>query len=143
MRRVLSLVPLLALVPLSACSLEGFAVEPCMAGDTIGFRIAAIDGWFRDYHPRPESLFVRVNDGRSYEEARVWAARLPFNGTEDSAYGIRPPRSLIIYGEQLAGWEAEQPPEGLSQDQTYYVFISDGGHHGRAVFTLKEPWPAC
>ena len=134
---------LFALMPLSACTLESFKVEPCKVGDIIGFRIAPIEGWFSDYEPRPTDVMVRSNDDRNYQDAKVWATRLNCCGPDDSKYKARPVRRFIVYGQKFAGWELEQAPKSLAVGQSYRFVISDGGHHGDGIFEIGKQLPAC
>ena len=133
-----ALLPLLAAASLSSCTLESFEVGACQLGDTIGFKIVPIDGWLRDYQPRPDELYVRVADSRSYEEAVVWATGLSYDD-----FDKRTPRKIIAYGQQIPGWEVQQPPKPLSEGVRYSLSISDGGHHGWAEFEAGKPLPAC
>lgn len=131
-------ISLLAVASLSSCTLENLKVEACELDDTVGFRISPIDGWVRDYQPRPDELYVRVADGRRYENAVVWATRLNHDD-----FDKRASRTLIVYGQRILGWETQQQPKPLSRRVGYAVSISDGGHHGRAKFELGKPMPAC
>lgn len=133
-----ALFSLLAVTSLSSCTLESFDVEACELGDTIGFKIDPIDGWLRDYQPRPAELYVRVADSGRYEDAVVWATRLSY---ED--FDKRTPRKVIAYGQQIVGWEVQQPPKPLSKGVRYSLSIADGGHQGWAKFELGKPLPAC
>jgi hypothetical protein len=130
-------------MPLSACTLQGFELQPCEVGDMIGFRIAPIEGWFSDYDPKPDEVMVRSNDNRSYEDAKVWATRLNYSGPNDSKYEARPVRRFIVYGQKFDGWELMQGSKSLSVGQSYMVVISDGGHHGRGIFEVGKRLPAC
>jgi hypothetical protein len=129
---------LLAAASLSGCTLESFEVGACQLGDAVGFKIAPINGWLRDYHPRPVELYVRVADSRSYEEAVVWATGLTYDD-----FDKRKPRKIIAYGQQISGWEVQQPPKPLSEGVRYSLNISDGGHHGRVEFEAGKTLPAC
>jgi hypothetical protein len=133
----------LGILPLGGCTLEGFDVTPCQAGETVGFAIAPIEGVFSDYQPRPSELWIRASNDRDYREAVVWAARLPYtiNG-DNSAYDTRPSRKLIIYGEQLPRWNINHS-KPLAEGQTYSAHFSDGGHNGWAEFKYGKPLPAC
>lgn len=142
-RRVSWLLPAFAIASLNACTLESFEVVACERGETIGFRINPIDGWLRDYEPRPESIFVRTNDNRNYEDARVWETRLNYHGPNDETFESRPARNLVLYGQKFDGWQLVQPPKPLSAGQAYRVFISDGGHNGWAEFEFGKPLPDC
>ncbi|MDN3645709.1 hypothetical protein QWY75_05755 [Pontixanthobacter aestiaquae] len=143
MRLGSSLVLVLGTVSLNACTLESFEIEPCEQNGTVGFRIAPIDGWFSGYLPRPNDIFVRTSDGRSYEEARVWATRLNYNGPDDKDFESRPAQTMVLYGQKFHGWELEQPPKPMSHGLNYSVHISDGGHNGHAKFRFGEPLPDC
>lgn len=133
-----ALLSLLAVASLSSCTLENFEVGACQLGDAVGFKIVPIDGWLRDYQPRPNELYVRVADGRSYEEAVVWATGLTYDD-----FDKRTPRKIIAYGQQISGWEVQQPPKTLSEGVRHSLSISDGGHHGRVEFEVGEQLPAC
>lgn len=135
--------PFVAIVPLSACSLRPFDVEPCEVGEIIGFRIAPIEGLFSEYEPRPTSIMVRINDDRDDNEAQVWSVDLNYSSTDDSKYKTRPVRRFIVYGQKFAGWELEQSPKSLSKRQSYRIDISDNGHYGTALFEAGKPLPAC
>ena len=143
MRPAPTLLLLLAFLPLGGCSLEGFDVTPCQAGETVGFAIAPIKGVFSDYQPRPSDISIRLKDDRSWEEAAVWSASFPYNGPEDEAYESRPAHKLIVYGKPIAGWEATIHPKPLENGLSYAVKISDGGHHGWLDFEMGKPLPAC
>ena len=132
---------LLCLLPvalLSSCTLETFDMEACDLDDSIGFKIFPINGWHREYDPRPSDLFVQVADGQPYDQAVVWATRLRYDD-----FGKRTPRKLIAYGERLLGWEVQQPPKPLSKGIRYRVHVSDGGHNGNAEFEIGKALPVC
>ena len=131
------------LAVLSACTVESFKVAPCKLGETIGFRISPIDGWFRDYVPRPSRILVRSDDERPYEEARVWETHLAYHGPGDKAYEARPGQRLISYGQKFVGWELEQQPKALINGSKYVLHISDGGHDGWAEFDMGTAIPVC
>lgn len=133
-----AMLSILAASSLSSCTLENFEVEVCQIGDAVGFKIVPIGGWLRDYQPRPHELYVRVADSRPYEEAVVWAT-----GLASEHFDERLPRKIIAYGQQISGWDVQQPPEPLSERVRYSLRISDGGHHGNADFEFGKPLPAC
>lgn len=132
-----------AMASLSSCTLENFEVAPCKLGQTIGFRISPIDGWFHDYVPRPASIFVRSIDKRRYEDARVWETHLNYHGPGDKKFESRPTRRLITYGQNFVGWEVEQGPKSLLRGIKYVIRMSDDGHHGWAEFEMGTPLPVC
>lgn len=139
-----SALALLAIAPLGGCTLEGFDVTPCQAGETVGFAIAPIEGLFSDYQPRPSDIWIRSNDDRDWDKAVVWAARLPYRSTGDNeAHDTRPSRKVIVYGEQLPRWNVEHGPKPLVEGQTYSAHFTDGGHNGWAEFEYGKPLPAC
>lgn len=142
-RLPLWLFPIVAVAPLCACTLEHFEVEPCKAGRATGFRINPIDGWFRNYQPRPDRVLVQTDDDRHYKDRRVWETELIYSGPGDKTFETRPSRTLITYGEKFGGWKIEQPPKPLSEGVSYRVWIDDSGHSGTAVFEAGEPLPAC
>ena len=123
---------------LISCTLEDFEVEVCQIGDAVGFKIVPIDGWLRDYQPRPHELSVRVAGGRTYEESVMWAVGL---ASED--FDERPPRTIIAYGQQIPGWNVQQRLKPLSEGVRYSVSISDGGHRGYSDFQVGMSSPPC
>jgi hypothetical protein len=134
---------ILALASLSACTPEDFEVQPCRLGATIGFRISPIVGLFRDYQPRPSSVFVRIDDDRPFEEARVWQTSLKYFGPGDATFETRPDENLIAYGRRFSGWTIEWSPRPLVRGQMYLLHVSDGGHNGYANFEMGKSLPVC
>ena len=132
------LLSLLLAASLSSCTLESFQVEACQLGDSLGFKVVPIEGWLRDYQPRPNDLSVRTADNRSYEEAVVWATSLSYDD-----FDKRTPRKIIPYGQQIAGWEVQQYPKPLREGVRYSLSVSDGGHNGWAEFEVGKQLPAC
>ena len=134
----------LAILQLTACAPPDFGVKPCELGDRIGFKIIPLDGWFRDYVPRPHSISVWAVSKQSYEEVLMWEAEMSYNDIYDREYDdARPRRQLIVYGQNIAGWKLLFPPIKLSLRQTYKVRIEDGFYSGQADFELGKPMPVC
>ena len=133
-----TLLSLLLAASLTSCTLESFEVEACQLDEDIGFKIAPIDGWLRDYQPRPHELHVRIADSRPYEEAVVWATSLSHVN-----FDSRIPRKIIPYGQQIAGWEVQRPPKPLSEGVRYSIWMSDGGHNGGVEFKVGKQLPVC
>lgn len=143
MRAATSSLFLLAILPLGGCTLESFEVTPCQSGETVGFAIAPIQGLFSDYQPRPSEVWIRSDDDRAWDEAVVWAARLPYTSTGDNeAHDTRPSRKLIIYGQQFPRWIVDHGPKPLVEGQTYMAHFTDGGHNGWAQVEMGKPLPA-
>jgi hypothetical protein len=145
MRSRASALIVLAIAPLGGCSLERLGVTPCQSGETVAFAIAPIKGLFSDYHPRPDSIWLRQQGEPDFDSppVPVWASDLVYDSLEDKRLTDRPVRRLIRYGERIKDWDNKHPAQALAEGVTYSVRISDGGHHGWAEFEYGKPLPAC
>jgi hypothetical protein len=128
---------------LGGCSPEGFDVEPCVSASTIGFRIKDIDGWFRNYKPRPSKVLVKRAEGPGSAYPGVWSTMLEYRSDRDTGYDNRPSRALILYGQKMHGWSIDKAPETLRMGERYEVTIGDGGRMGWTRFVVGAALPTC
>lgn len=130
-------------VLLPGCTPEGFNVAPCMMGGQLAFRIYPIDGWFRDYVPRPSSVVVsKVGGTRTWPG--MWSAEATFNGDKRAFSRKLIVGNVLAYGQRLPGWDVTRPAKALSRGHKYSVLVADPkGHGGSAEFTAGEPLPLC
>ena len=131
------------MVTLSGCTLESFEVEPCSSNGTVGFRIHKIDGWFRDYQPRPHRVLVRTRSGPGSAYPGVWSTDLKYYSDRDNGFDTRRARTHILYGQPIAGWDIDKAPQRLVHGAIYGVVIDDGGHGGWATFVAGTRLPRC
>ena len=121
----------------------GFKVDPCTKNGVLGFGINGIDGWFRDYKPRPDDVSVTSPDAPHFLESVYWSTTLEQRSNRDNDLDLRPARGLVFYGQRFAGWDISTPAGALSRGKPYYVNIAAGRRMGRAGFIAGAPQPAC
>lgn len=128
---------------LTGCTPEGFDVAPCSLGGQLAFRIYPIDGWFRDYVPRPSSVMVGSGDG-THEWPGMWSAEAKFYGDEETFSKKLIVGQVLVYGQRLPGWEVSQPAKALQHGHKHWISMDDPkGHGGWAEFTAGEPLRTC
>jgi hypothetical protein len=132
------------LVTSNGCKPEGFDVAACSLSGKLAFQIHKIDGWFSDYQPRPSSVIVLAEgEGPDSKWPGKWAAELKYHSDRESEYDRRPPRILIVYGQQLPGWEVAQQAKLLEPSTAYWFSVQDNGRDGSVRFMPKTPLKSC
>lgn len=132
------------LAPLNGCTPERFDVAACSLNGKLAFHIEEIDGWFRDYQPRPSSVSVVAEGyGPASTWPGAWAAELKYYGERDSNYERRPARKLIAYGQALPGWQVAQRAKPLEPGTAYWFSVKDNGHRGVTGFVPGTSLKPC
>ena len=143
-RRIAALASIALLAPLNGCTPEGFDVAPCSLNGKLAFHIQEIDGWFRDYQPRPSSVIVLAEGyGPDSTWPGMWAAELKYYGERHSQYERRPARKLIAYGQPLPGWQVGQQAKPLERGTAYWFSVDDNGHRGATRFVPGQSLKPC
>jgi hypothetical protein len=123
---------------LSACSGD-LQVTACLIADDVAFKLEDVPGWFGNQPPRPHHVSVidlqRPSIEGGYEA--VWSARVVGSASE---------RSLIRYGENVAGWKVTRAAAPLASNRVYRVLINAGSRTGINDFVVQDsgsPMPQC
>lgn len=126
----------LMLPTLTSCQPPKIDIGACNSGGKLAFWVSDTKRWFFKGKARPRSVSV-------YERfvGPAWETEVPYSRIGDDA--LQTKRSLVVYGDTYAGWEARTQPTPLKKGRTYAVEIWSDGGRGRIDLVAGDPLPRC
>ena len=132
MRRTRTIV-VVALSPfLSSCS-GTMNVEPCLINGRVAFELEDVPRlFFGKEEPTPHRLAVFTKGNEPWEKRVLWEIE-----------PIPRKRSLIVYGQNIAGSRVPRRAKPLRVGERYMVHVAAGPFVGSAEFVVSNDLRAC
>jgi hypothetical protein len=139
-----TLLPFVLVLALSSCS-GSMDVRACLLNDRLAFELGDVPRFpFGKERPAPHHVFVQIPSDPALKDEKAWEQRLMW---EASYFANAKPdaqeRSIIVYGQELAGFSVTQTPRLLRRGTAYRVRVSGGPFVGGTVFIYSPKLPAC
>ena len=120
-------------------------VRACLLSGRLAFALGDVPRLlFGKERPTPNHIYVQIPGDPAWKDEKSWEQRLMWD-TEHYARA-KPEaqkRSIIVYGQKLAGFAVTQAPRTLQSGVRYRAAVSAGAFSGSTIFVYSSQLPDC